>query len=1030
MKKLFTMMAAALLAGWSLGTARAETVQNYTESFEGWDVSEHDFAPKGWGHIVDYVPTSSWYGDDSYVEYTNPATGGQVGAYLEAGSQYLGDYGDMRDVNDLLVTPAVTGDVSFYAKKVKESGTVTVYTCTRNEDGSFTMGAEYGGSPIELTDTWAQYSFSNVPAGTYLGFRIEDAAIDEFAAASADVVLKAAMTVTKVSLVGENELMANEDNQITFSFDATVQNTGEVELTPGMEGYSLSIVNNSRDNAVVATKDMTETLAVGASTTVNISATMTIELEEGEKEMYESFYVMENLGGTSEYGAWITGIPYVSIFNVYEKGYYSALEGGETFDFGVVREEPYTIHLQVANGGPKPLSITAIDLPEGFSHSATLPLTLTGEKQNIDVTLGTEEPGSKAGELVFHLDDGTIFTLNLNGLVLGGDSYYEDFEAEGLSAGIITLGDWELSKEPYDLQTDFSKQWIEKGSTVFDMLILPKLQMGEGGEALSFRAAKRTDDSEMRVYYSADRQQWIPLDTITTDEFTNTKPEGVYGGYDNYAFSTFSVNLPEGEWYVAFEAGYARLDDIYGGKLANVTHDLYLTGSSLPVNGRVNSRYTGTVSVMNVAQAAEAAESYTATLYVDGEAVAQADNTAEWAAGETKAFSFAYTPHAAGTFDAYVEVTLADDYKLATPTVQVTMAEEAFTKDVVVGTPTADLFPREAPINIYNKRSSSETIYPADKLTGVESGTMIRGMAFNGYTTGSKLPFTAHVRIWVECTDEAAFAEPFTPRDTNEMTLVYEGDYSMEQLGSSTAPVEIMRFNFFTPFLYTGGNLRVVFESVADDWAYAYYETDATVTNTTMWRGIDNGDLSSVNWQLHDDGMPVIRLQLDAEAPTISGKVTDAATGEPIAGATVELRYEAEDVLYTGTTNEAGEYSIPILLQKSWINYAATVSKEGYVTYENDRAVTDFKQESLTGVDFQLAKSGYTGLDAAEGEDAFRCYTLPQGLMVEVPQAATLHIYNVTGQLVRRMEAQAGQNLVEGLAPGVYVVNGQKAVVR
>lgn len=1024
MKKLFTMMAAALLAGWSLGTARAETVQNYTESFEGWDVSEHDFAPKGWGHIVDYVPTSNWYGDDSYVEYTNPATGGQVGAYLEAGSQYLGDYGDMRDVNDLLVTPAVTGNVSFYAKKVKESGTVTVYTCTRNEDGSFTMGTEYG-DPIELTlDTWAQYTFASVPTGTYLGFRIEDAAIDEFAAASADVVLKAAMTVTKVSLVGENELMANEDNQITFSFDATVQNTGEVELTPGMEGYSLSIVNNSRDNAVVATKDMTETLAVGASTTVNISATITIELEEGEEEMYESFYVMENLGGTSQYGAWITGIPYVSIFNVYEEGYYSALEGGETFDFGVVREEPYTIHLQVANGGPKPLSITAIDLPEGFSHSATLPLTLTGEKQNIDVTLGTEEPGSKAGELVFHLDDGTIFTLNLNGLVLGGDSYYEDFEAEGLSAGIITLGDWELSKEPYDLQTDFSKQWMEKSTTNFGMLILPKLQMGEGGEALSFRAAKRTNDSEMRVYYSADRQQWISLDTITADEFTNTKPEGVYSGNDNYAFSTFSVNLPEGEWYVAFEAGYARLDDIYGGKLANVTHDLYLTGSSLPVNGRVNSRYTGTVSVMNVAQAAEAAESYTATLYVDGEAVAQADNTAEWAAGETKAFSFAYTPHAAGTFDAYVEITLAGDYKLATPESTITVAEETFSAGFTVGTANGTA---EVPLYTFYKKSQSETVYPAAELQGLEVGTVINGLSYSGYNNSKEL--SLHVKVWVECTTDGVFeGEDFTPRDVAQMTLVYDSDYALPVAGAQGASTNLLDLPFTTPFEYTGGNLRVVMEHSCDTYGRVYFDVDTEVANTTIERHNDN-DLANASWN-KASGMPVVTLLIEAEAPTISGKVTDATTGEPIAGATVELRYEAEDVLYTGTTNEAGEYSIPILLQKSWINYAATVSKEGYVTYENDRAIVDFKQESIADVNFQLAKSGYTGLDAAEGEDAFRCYTLPQGLMVEMPQAATLHIYNVTGQLVRRMEAQAGQNLVEGLAPGVYVVNGQKAVVR
>ena len=124
------MMAAALLAGWSAGMARAEVVANYTESFDNLDVSKHDFAPKGWGHIVEsYEDGYETY----YVEYANPATGGQAGAYLEAGSQSLGSSWSLTDVDDLLVTPAVTGDVTFYAKLAKLSGAVTLYTCTKNE---------------------------------------------------------------------------------------------------------------------------------------------------------------------------------------------------------------------------------------------------------------------------------------------------------------------------------------------------------------------------------------------------------------------------------------------------------------------------------------------------------------------------------------------------------------------------------------------------------------------------------------------------------------------------------------------------------------------------------------------------------------------------------------------------------------------------------------------------------------------------------------------------------------------------------
>ncbi len=1022
------MMAAALLAGWSAGMARAEVVANYTESFDNLDVSKHDFAPKGWGHIVDSY--EDWY-ETYYVEYANPATGGQAGAYLEAGSQSLGSSWSLTDVYDLLVTPAVTGNVTFYVKLTKAGGTFTVYTCTKDEQGEFSRGAAYVAEVPELsTDAWTQVTLPAVPAGTYLGFRLDEAAIDEFAAASADVVLKSSLEITDVTLVGgEDELLADEQNAISFTLEAIVRNNGEVDLTPGMDNYSVSVVINSLDDELVTTQDIAVSLAVGAETTLTIPVTYTLNLEEGETEFRESFYVKENLTGTSEFVDWITGIPYIGILQAWLAGESGALESTDVLDFGIVRDAPYSLLLEVRNDGAKPIRLTGIALPEGFTYSPALPLDLQpgADKDTITLTLGTSVTGDRGGQLTLTCDDGTTFAVNVAGLVLDAEAYYEDFEDETLPAGMIAGDSWKLSKDPYEAQTDQNKQWMEHGtSSNPTRLILPKLVVAEGGETLSFRAAKRAANSTLYVSYSADRQEWTRLDTLDVDDFTNDKPEGVYGGYDNFAFSWFSVDLPEGEWYVAFESGYARLDDIYGCKLAEVAHDLYLTGSELPATATVNSTYTATASVLNVASQAEAAESYTATLYVDGQVVATADNTTEWAAGETRTFTFSYTPHAAGAVQAYIEVALADDYKLATPETTVTVAEEVFTSDYVVGTPTAKAFQQHAPLRTYNEKSASETIYPASVLSGLESGTKILGIAYNGYTD-SRFPVATHIRVWMECTQDAPFAETITARNTDEMTLLYDSDYELPKVGSAEATAEIMHFVFTELFTYTGGNLRVVIESISDAWGNSFFETDQSVSNTSIWRGTDGENLADEDWALTDKGMPVVRLQLEAEAPAISGKVTDAETGEALAGATVTFTSTSGNVLYTGTTNDAGEYNVPILKQE-YLIYNATVVKEGYLTLEKERAVM-FSLESMTGIDFQLQRNNTTGLPSAEA-DGLLIASLPEGLLVQAAHDTTVQVHDVAGRLVRRMDVQAGQTWISDLTPGLYIVNGQKAVVR
>ena len=89
MRKIYSLLAMMVLA-LGIPAVAQESIQDYVEGFDNLDTSNHEFAPKGWGHIVDNY--SDWYGGgDYYVEYSNPQTGGQDdGAYLSIGSQQLG----------------------------------------------------------------------------------------------------------------------------------------------------------------------------------------------------------------------------------------------------------------------------------------------------------------------------------------------------------------------------------------------------------------------------------------------------------------------------------------------------------------------------------------------------------------------------------------------------------------------------------------------------------------------------------------------------------------------------------------------------------------------------------------------------------------------------------------------------------------------------------------------------------------------------------------------------------------------------
>lgn len=79
-----------------------------------------------------------------------------------------------------------------------------------------------------------------------------------------------------------------------------------------------------------------------------------------------------------------------------------------------------------------------------------------------------------------------------------------------------------------------------------------------------------------------------------------------------------------------------------------------------------------------------------------------------------------------------------------------------------------------------------------------------------------------------------------------------------------------------------------------------------------------------------------------------------------------------------------------------------------------------------TAIEEAILMGRTPGSQAAEG---IRVYAAGGVLTIEAPQACTVQVYSVDGQLVRTVQVNEGTNEVIGLAHGVYVVGGVKIVM-
>lgn len=337
-----------------------------------------------------------------------------------------------------------------------------------------------------------------------------------------------------------------------------------------------------------------------------------------------------------------------------------------TFDGKTVTEDDFglltanaTHTYTVANTGTGTLSVTITSDGTDFTVSPVSLEVVGGETATFDVTFHfpEEEFGEKTGTITVTPANAGLSPISITVKAMTKDPYIwdEDFEGGVMPQYWSNEGKWEVTIPAYEGSNGTYMASI-RSLNAPKALTTPRLQ-AKTGEELTFYIGMQYDDEPLVIEYSDDeRETWNIIET----------------GVDNYTESgTITFTAPaDGYYYLRFTATFAMLDNFLGFKLATKEHDMAVTASNIPTEGKAYVEYTATVTLQELTGKDEA---FSAVLYVNNESVAVIDD-AVMTANSTETFTLSYTPEEAGEdLPVYIEVLYAGG-SLKTETVALTIA--------------------------------------------------------------------------------------------------------------------------------------------------------------------------------------------------------------------------------------------------------------------------------------------------------------------------------------------------------------------
>ena len=1024
--KLFLLMLLAV-TGW--GRAAADTVSPYVVDFEKpINTAVRDFAvASNWSHIVgigDYDGNGPYY-----MDYTYKSTDGIDGSHtLLAYRQYAGDYQGGEVVKDVLVTPVISGEVKMFVKASSMASTsypsyVEFYDvdqtgATLGELIQRFTATEYVESDVE---GWSTITI-NLNSPKRIGIRAQYVYMDNLSATSAEIVKEAKLTISGVtSPTGSTPVYYNqkEDGTVDINVKVKLKNDGEVDLVAGeTENYTLSLVKGAY---------------YGSSNTVfdNVTFNIPVNLAIGEEAEFEALFnapadfgtgwfyvkVKENITGSiSSAKVQAQVMEYASkfIFDVAGTTYYSSSSATtKPISFGKV-EDSTTLNYEIYNSGSAPLVINSFTLPDGFTSDAPTGefTVMGGEKKQIAITLDATTPGVFAGNLTIEYTNYgkamATYTLGISGTVLDPSKNFITFD-NGTN-GQFPAGSVHSDQVYISSKTDGDvTNWYLQSTGTTTKFITPLLT-AEAGESFTYDtwyppSSTSSSNSVIVVYISKDRVNWTQMDRQTYSSGIGSTP------------ATFTVTIPEaGDYYLAFELiSPALLDNIYGLTLAEApAHDWYLIGSDIPTSGKQNYDYTASVQVQNISADADQVE--TATLYVNGEAVATVegvelagnDKTAAVGTGrngysnieDPTAISFTFKPHNFGTFPAYIELKSGETV-MKTEEVSLTIAEETLEAEKTL---TANGTSGSTPLNLNYNNSESVSLYTASILEdqlGLVDGDKIGSIVFKAYKTADV--HTTLLSVYYQWTDDIEQASPSTNGlyDVTGMIPYMENElHQWDKVGSSSELEDYLVLDFADPLVYQEGkSLRIVIRSLnqlsSANYKNVYWEKSNIIynpdgsgylnyrhyTDTPGSRDEATGYTTDFSASWSWEGLPNIHVNLVVESKTLTGIVTEEDGTTPVAGATVTIRNDENDIEYFATTDETGAYTVNVVQDR--LTYTTTVTANGYETLE-DTEELNFTEQSHTknfvltkmpSVDIAISQYGYSTFYYSN-----TAYIIPEGV--------------------------------------------------
>lgn len=596
--------------------------------------------------------------------------------------------GQIIEVKDYLITPKISGTVTIQVKGYQkpDKSYLRAYKTIDNPKSASDVGDQItvritnsSGNTVSTynENNWYTASFE-VTEPTRIALRLQYVAIDNFTVSGGSAEKAKGLSFVSAepsATTGLIKWVQQPNGKVLVKYEVKVKNSGELTLTEGDDGYSVSIFNNTTKE-VIGTTPVPQTLEPG-----EISDAFDVKAEiDPWSGGYPYFFLRENVTNNELSRAWSTYEPYAPNF-VFRKDKSEATSSlSDAQSYGMITSDS-TCVFEIYNSGNAPLVIKSVALPNGFTSSDVPTAEFTLDKQqgrSFGITLPATNKGNYSGTLsVVYLDRNSAeqtYSLDFSGSVVSANTWSATFDnrdpklplwPQGSVAenGITT--DYTYRSGAYDI---FLKSYTATSYATENNKFITPLLHASAGDVMTFDA-KRVDSGDnyfLRVYTSTDRKNW-------GEPVLEAKANTMETNFQNYSI-TFAT---EGNYYVAFAIYGTAVDNIIGLEQVAVAHDLYFKEVKLP--SEVESGQAVNASIELIPLTNEVASDYYVAYMIDGDTVATAESIdleASTTASSSKRFAISYKPTMGGTHVSKIGIFFKDGTKFFTDEQQLTIVYE------------------------------------------------------------------------------------------------------------------------------------------------------------------------------------------------------------------------------------------------------------------------------------------------------------------------------------------------------------------